>query len=328
MRLRRFVLAVAAAASLLGAAFARAPSWEWPTSVAPRVPRDNPMSPAKVELGRRLFYDADLSIDGTMACSTCHEQHRGFADGNRTHAGVHGEPARRNVPGLANVAWLPSFTWGDPRIRSLETQVLVPVLGGEPVEMGMKGQEREIAARLSRGDCYRIMFQTAFPETRGRIDMPAVAKALAAFERTLISYDALYDRARNGGAPLAPLIRQGETVFRRDCSTCHAGPNFTDGQFHKVGAWKPADRGLGEVTGHQSDDGRFRTPGLRNVAVTGPYLHDGSASTIEDAIKYHAALRGQGELPALLAFLATLTDEGFLKDPRFSLPATACGKVL
>jgi cytochrome c peroxidase len=293
----------------------------------PRVPADNPTTPAKAELGRRLFYDADLSIDGTMACATCHEQHRGFADGNATHAGVHGDPARRNVPGLANVAWFRSYTWGDPRIRTLEAQVLVPVLGESPVEMGMKGQEAEIARRLSRDGCYRKMFAAAFPATDGRIDMVSVAQALASFQRTLISYDAPYDRAAKGGPPLDPLAAKGAAVFRRDCASCHSGANFTDGRFHNVIAWVSGDRGLGEISGRLADNGRFRTPSLRNVAVTGPWFHDGSARTLEAALARHAGVR-DADIPALVAFLGTLTDETFLRDKRFSLPDRACGKTL
>jgi cytochrome c peroxidase len=293
----------------------------------PRVPAANPTTPAKAELGRRLFYDADLSVDGTMACATCHEQHRGFGDGNATHPGVHGDPARRNVPGLANVAWFSSYTWADPRIRTLEAQVLVPVLGESPVEMGMKGQEAEIARRLSRDACYRSMFSAAFPATKGRIDMAAVAQALAAFQRTLVSYDAPYDRALRGGGPLDGEAQKGWTVFRRDCASCHSGANFTDGRFHNVTAWVSGDRGLGEVSGRLADDGAFRTPTLRNVAVTQPYFHDGSARTLEIALQRHAGVRA-GDISALVAFLNTLTDEGFLRDKRFGLPEQACGKRL
>lgn len=292
-------------------------------SVQPRSPADNPTTPAKAELGRRLFYDADLSIDGTMACATCHEQHRGFADGNSTHAGVHGDPARRNVPGLANLASFKSYTWGDPRIRTLEAQVLVPVLGESPVEMGMKGQEAEIARRLSRDACYRHMFAAAFPATAGRIDMAAVAQALAAFERTLVSYDAPYDH----GASPDPMARQGTALFRRDCASCHAGTDFTDSRFHNVTTWVSRDRGLGEISDRFADNGAFRTPSLRNVAVTEPYFHDGSARTLEEALRRHAGVR-EADIPALVTFLKTLTDEAFLKDKRFSLPAEACGKRL
>jgi cytochrome c peroxidase len=293
----------------------------------PRVPAANPTTPAKAELGRRLFYDADLSIDGTMACATCHEQHRGFGDGNATHPGVHGDPARRNVPGLANVAWFSSYTWADPRIHTLEAQVLVPVLGETPVEMGMKGQEAEIARRLSRDACYRQMFAEAFPATKGRIDMASVAQALAAFQRTLVSYDAPYDRALRGGAVLEGEAQKGLAAFKRDCASCHSGANFTDGRFHNVTAWVSGDRGLGEVSGRLADDGAFRTPTLRNVAVTQPYFHDGSARSLEVALERHAGVRA-GDIPALVAFLNTLTDDGFLRDKRFSLPEQACGKRL
>lgn len=295
---------------------------------APHVFASNPVNAVKVELGRRLFYDADLSIDGTMACATCHEQHRGFADGNRNHPGVHGDPARRNVPGLANVAWLRPLTWADPRLDTLEKQARVPMLGHDPVEMGMEGQEAEIAKRLSRDDCYVSMFRAAFPRTGGRIDIEAVTQALAAFERTLVSYDAPYDRALRGGPPLDPQAARGAALFRRDCASCHAGANFTDMRFHNVAVWTSADRGLGEISGRLADNGRFRTPGLRNVAVTGPYLHDGSASTIAQAIARHPGERSKDEVTALVAFLDTLTDETFLHDKRFALPDTACGKAL
>jgi cytochrome c peroxidase len=189
--------------------------------------------------------------------------------------------------------------------------------------MGMKGQEAEIARRLSRDECYRHMFADAFPQTGGRIDLVAVAQALAAFERTLISYDASYDH----GAPHDPVAGQGVVVFGRDCAFCHAGPNFTDGRFHNVTAWISRDRGLGEVSGRFADNGAFRTPSLRNVAVTEPYFHDGSARTLEEALRRHAGVRDP-DIPALVAFLKTLTDETFLKDKRFGLPDEACGKRL
>lgn len=323
MRIRVLLLAGALAASTAFAARDAVPAH----LTRPRVPADNPTTPAKAELGRRLFYDADLSIDGTMACATCHEQHRGFGDGNASHPGVHGEPARRNVPGLANVAWFRSYTWADPRIRTLEAQVLIPVLGETPVEMGMKGQEAEIAHRLSRDDCYRHMFAAAFPATGGRIDMVAVAQALAAFQRTLVSYGAPYDRAARGGPALDTKAYLGAGLFRRDCADCHAGPNFTDGRFHNVTTWVSTDRGLGEVSGVPADNGAFRTPSLRNVAVTEPYFHDGSARTLEDALRRHAGVRAD-TIPALVPFLGTLTDKAFLTDKRFSLPDQACGKPL
>ncbi len=124
----------------------------------PPVPPDNSMSAAKVALGRRLFYDADLSIDGTLSCATCHEQHRAFTEGNATHPGVGGVPGRRNVMALANVAYFDPLTWADPRQHSLEQQVAVPFAGTHPVEMGMAGKEKELAQRLAADPCYRRMF--------------------------------------------------------------------------------------------------------------------------------------------------------------------------
>lgn len=288
----------------------------------PPVPADNVMSAAKVELGRRLFYDADLSADGTMACAACHEQKRGFADGNRTRPGVHGDPGRRNVPGLANLAWLTPLTWADPRQATLEAQMLVPVLGDHPVEMGMKGQEAEIARRLSRDPCYRRMFRAAFPERRGAIDMDSVAKAVAAFERTLISYGSPYDR----GA-LSDEAKRGGEVFARACASCHAGAQFSDGAFHRL---EPVgeDRGVGEVTGRAEDEGAFRTPPLRNVALGAPYFHDGRAPDLAAAIERHHLLVEAEEKVALVAFMEALTDRDFITDPRFALPDRACGKPL
>ena len=240
------------------------------------VPRDNPMTAAKVELGRRLIHDADLSVDGTMACGTCHEQHRAFSDGNATHAGVHGEPGRRNVPGLANVAWLRTLTWADPRQRSLEGQAEVPVMGATPVEMGMAGEEAEITRRLTRDACYPTMFARAFPSA-GVINFRHVAMALAAFERTLVSIDSPYDTWRRGDRAALPSDAvAGERLFRQACSGCHSGPLLSDGRFHALLAPDPKDLGLEDVTRRPRDADRFRTPSLRNVALTAPYLHDGS----------------------------------------------------
>jgi cytochrome c peroxidase len=311
----RAALAFSAALFLVAAA---APGFDWrlPAGLSPpAVPADNPMSEAKVTLGRRLFYDADLSIDGTMACATCHEQRRGFADGNRTHAGVHGDPGRRNVPGLANVAWRRSYTWGDPRVRTLEAQVAIPLTGTAPVEMGMAGMDNELARRLGRDACYRRLFRDAFPQSGGRINQTSVAQALAAFQRTLVSVDAPVDRG------LAPPT--GAALFAAKCALCHAGRDATDDRFHRLGKPASNDRGLGEITGQAGDDGAFRTPSLRNVAVTGPWLHDGSATTLEQAVAAHPGVT-PAETAALASYLATLTDHTFLTDPRFGYPDGVC----
>jgi cytochrome c peroxidase len=329
-----------------------------PAGIAPPpVQVDNPMTEAKVELGRRLFYDADLSIDGTTACATCHEQHRAFTEGNATHGGVRGALGRRNVMGLANVGYFSPLTWADPRQTRLEDQVLVPVMGEHPVEMGMAGKPKVLIARLSGDGCYRQMFAEAFPEAGGAVTMATIAKAIAAFERTLISFDSPYDRAKRGdAAALSPAARRGEALFkgeRFNCAACHAGKTFTDTAFHNIGLHDPkdlppspaGDHGLREVTLRFADEGKIRTPSLRNAALTGPYMHDGKTATLAQAIAEHFAAPGAppnpwrdalllgaapsaDEVADLTAFLDSLTDQQFVSDPRFALPKTACGKPL
>jgi cytochrome c peroxidase len=321
------------AAAVLLAAFAQ-PPWKWdlPPGVAPPpVPADNPMSPAKVELGRRLFYDGDLSVDGTLGCFNCHGQHRAFTESNAVHPGVKGFPGRRNAMMLGNVAYLSVLTWADSHQRTLEAQVLTPVLGEHPVEMGMKGQEAELARRLSADACYRRQFANAFPGEKDAIDLPHVAKAIAAFERTLLSFGSDYDRGEMGEA-----AKRGQSVFTRSgCASCHSGRLFTDADaddplvaFHRIEPVGDADKGLFEITGNPADAGRFRTPSLRNVALSSPYLHDGSAKTMSEAIRRHqdASRVSETEMADLTAFLEALSDKTFVTDPKFALPKTRCGK--
>jgi cytochrome c peroxidase len=350
--MRGCVALAALIAATAGHAQDSAYHWKLPPGIAaPPVPSGNPMSAAKVELGRRLFYDADLSRDGTTSCGTCHEQHRGFTEGNASHPGVGNVPGRRNVMGLANVAYFLPLTWADPRQTKLEDQVLVPLMGEHPVEMGMNGMDGELARRLSGDACYRTMFAAAFPESAGRIDRVSVTKALASFERTLISYDAPYDRfIRGDGAALSQAARRGRADFLGTCAVCHAGTNFTDMKFHNIGlydvdghgAYPARDHGVREITGRAADEGAIRTPSLRNVALTGPYMHDGSVKTLDAAIRAHLAngadpLRDRalagltldaGQISDLVAFLGSLTDQGFVSDAAFALPKTACGKPL
>jgi cytochrome c peroxidase len=342
----------AALTVMAASATAQAPSYVWrlPAGVSPpSVPADNPMSDAKVALGRRLFYDADLSLDGTTSCGTCHEQHRAFTEGNASHPGVGGVPGRRNVMALANAAYFTPLTWADPTQHSLEQQMLVPLQGTHPVEMGMAGKDAELAKRLSADPCYQQMFAAAFPETDGRIDVTAVGKALASFERTLVSYDAPYDRFRRGDkTALSDAAQRGLNLFADlHCQTCHAGVNFTDLKFHNIGlydengagAYPARDHGLIEITQHSEDEGAIRTPSLRNVTLTGPYMHDGSVKNLADAVRRHVdgasplrdnALKGvsasEADVNDLVAFLQSLTDTGFVTNPDFALPKIACGK--
>ncbi|HZZ69847.1 MAG TPA: cytochrome c peroxidase [Phenylobacterium sp.] len=337
-------LALAGWGAVVGAAFVglaalAAPAayrWDLPKGVAPPpVPADNPMTLAKVELGHRLFYDADLSIDGTLACAGCHGQHRAFSESNATHPGVRGNAGRRNVMTLSNVGYYGVLTWGDPRLKTLEAQVLVPTTGEHPIEMGMKGQEAELERRLGADACYRKMFAQAFPERKGAIGMDTVALALAAFERTLISFRSDYDHQS-----LSAPAKRGEQLFfgpRFACASCHTAPLFTDAgaadplaAFHRIEPANGSDQGLAEITGKPEDAGRFRTPSLRNVALSPPYLHDGSAKTLPAAIRRHehADAMTDAEMADLVAFLDGLTDRAFVTDPRFALPKTRCGKPL
>lgn len=285
---------------------------------------------AQVALGRRLFHDGDLSINGTLSCATCHDPRHSFADGVRAHPGAHGEPGLRNVPSLVNVGSFSPLTWGNPSLATLEQQALVPIAGEDPVEMGMKGQEAELTRRLSASPCYRKLFKAAFPVTRGRIDFTSVSAALAAFQRTIVSHETDWDHAAAGGPVLNEAAARGEALFRGkgECAGCHSGREFTDLAFHRLpGA--PADPsngdfGLARATGRVEDRGKFRTPSLRNVALTAPYLHDGSADTMTEAIARHGTTLSPVETTDIEAFLNALTHTAVGADPRYTRPGKAC----
>jgi cytochrome c peroxidase len=326
----------------------------WPAANAgPPFPADNLATPIKVELGRRLFYDADLSFTGVMSCATCHEQQRGFADANKTRPGVFNDPGERNVQTLANVGWFSSLTWGGPQVDTLEHQALIPIEGLVPVEMGFnRGPEGALPARLKDQACYPPLFAAAFPEKQGEISMDTITMALSAFQRSLVSLDAPYDRYRRGDADaISPEAKRGEAVFNaKQCSSCHAGPHFTDAAladrkpaeaFHALAPLRPGeelkpDTGLRRITQKSEDTYKFRTPSLRNVALSAPYMHDGEQPTLSDAIRHHYAAADRqtddrlrqtvsdGEIADLIAFLDALTDESFVSNPAFALPSAAC----
>jgi len=295
------------------------------------VAGNTPGDPAvQVALGRRLFHDGDLSVNGTLSCATCHDPRHSFADGVAAHPGAHGEPGLRNVPSLVNVGAFSPLTWGNAALTSLELQALVPIAGEDPVEMGMKGREAELARRLSANPCYRKLFKAAYPQTRGRIDFASTAAALAAFQRTIVSHEAAWDRAATGGPALSAAAARGERLFRGSagCAACHAGGEFTDLSFHRLAGAPEApangDFGLARTSGRIEDRGRFRTPSLRNVALTAPYLHDGSAGTVAEAIARHGIALDPADLSAITAFLDALTDTAVTTDPRYARPGPAC----
>ena len=358
------------AAAAMGAAAAAAPAaWEWrlpPGFPAPRVPADNPMSAVKVELGRRLFYDVRLSGTRTQSCATCHRQARAFTDGRPRAIGSTGESHRRSAMSLANVGYMVSLTWADPTLRRLEDQALVPILGTHPVELGMGGREDELVARLADAPLYPPLFAAAFPGEARPVRLDNVTRAIAAFERTLISGDAPYDRLVYQGdmGALSDAAWRGMRLFFSDrlaCSRCHGGPTFsgpidyagTEGfpapprpLFHNTGlynldgkgAYPSDDTGLEQVTRRRRDMGKFKAPTLRNIAVTAPYMHDGSIATLEEVVAHYAGGgRAGGESRArsalvagftitdaetrdLVEFQRSLTDERFVSDPRLADP--------
>ena len=250
------------------------------------VPADNPLNPETVALGRTLFFDPILSRDQRLACAGCHEPERAFTDGRELSVGVSGRVGARNVPSLVNRAYGRSFFW-DGRTSSLEDQVLQPIQ--DPKEMDMTLED--VTLRLRRDRVYSERFQARF----GRLPTAAdLANALASYVRTILSGDAPIDRHMNGETDaLSTWAREGLRVFRGrgNCTACHLGPTFTDERFHNTGvAWKGlelVDLGRYQVTGNDADRGAFKTPTLRNVERTAPYMHDGSVATLAEVIDFY-----------------------------------------
>jgi cytochrome c peroxidase len=284
------------------------PAW----APAPLEPEGNPTTPAKVELGRRLFYDTRLSRDGTMSCASCHIQELAFTDGRATSPGVSGDLTARNSMSLANAGYMPVLTWANPLMHSLEQQALVPLVGQEPVELGLAGMDAELRERLESERIYRRLFREAFPEVRGEISLATITRALAAFQRTIISVRSPYDRYRYEGdvGAVSDAVIRGEALFfseRLECHHCHNGLHFSDTVLHERnrlgeiafhntglynidgrGAYPANNTGIAEITGRSEDMGRFRAPSLRNVEVTAPYMHDGSIATLDEVLDHYA----------------------------------------
>jgi cytochrome c peroxidase len=345
--------------------------WDLPLAVpAPLVPADNPMSADKVELGRRLFWDVRLSADGSYSCGTCHAVEHAFTDARARALGLRGDALPRNTLSLANVAYWAAYTWANPRLLRLEEQALVPLLATRPEELGVKHLTGEVLARLSDDADYVRLFAQAFPEQTTAVDLPNLLAALAAFERTLLSFGAPYDRFLDGDrSALSASAQRGKTLFeseRLKCASCHRGRLLTDAAvfgdeppatefFHNTGLYNlegrglyPRDnQGLYEFTLRTEDMGKFRTPSLRNVTETAPYMHDGSIEMLDAVLDHYAAggrtlsrgaqlsvgadnpykdVRVSGftlsaeERADVLAFLGALSDDGFLHNPAFQSP--------
>jgi cytochrome c peroxidase len=347
--------------------------WELPERFPmPRIPADNPMTVEKVELGRHLFYDPELSDNGTQSCGSCHRQELAFTDGRARAVGSTGEVLRRSSMSLVNVAYNSAQTWANPRLKTLEMQAAVPILSERPVELGFGGREAELLERLRERAPYRTLFGNAFPEQSDPFSFVNLIQALASFERSLISGNSAYDRYASRAEPeaLSEAAQRGARLFfgeRFECHHCHGlfsltgsvtwegkGADdlaYTNDALYNLdghGAYPSEDQGLLEISLRAQDMGKFRAPTLRNIALTAPYMHDGSIATLRDVVVDHYARGGrvisagpnagdgalsplkgvflpgfeptEGDIEDLLALLEAFTDEDLLQDPRLADP--------
>lgn len=320
------------------------------------IPADNPLTEEGIELGRLLFWEKELSADGSMSCGSCHLPSSGFADPSAVSTGITGAQGLRNAMAIVNIGWTPSFFW-DGRATSLEEQILEPV--SHPDEMALPWNEAVLKLQnMSASDPtnYPQLFAQAFGTSEITPDL--VTKSIAQFLRTMISADSKFDRWRRGEVTLTDAEFAGYEMFLKeggdpeitpggqfggDCFHCHseAGLQFSDYLFRNNGLDSNfvSDPGLAGVTGSPLDSGRFKTPTLRNAALTAPYMHDGRFQTLEEVIdhyntggvasttidpfmKYNSGglMLSPVQKERLLAFLHTLTDTTFVSNPRFQDP--------
>lgn len=308
--------------------------------IAPIIPPDNLLTEEGVALGKKLFFDKILSGDGTQSCATCHNPKKAFTDNLQFSEGIAGISGNRNSMPLFNLAWNfdEKFAW-DGKDITLEKQALEPV--SNPIEL--HSDWKKVAERLQNHPEYPTLFNQAFGTAT--IDSILVTKALAQFERTLISGDSKFDKFLRGETTLTPEEQNGFNVFmteeKGDCFHCHGSENnplWTNNQFHNNGLDAIfTDLGLGAVTGDPADNGKFRTPSLRNLIYTAPYMHDGRFATLEEVINHYSeGLQNSSTIDPLMksvnqggvhlsakdkadlkAFLLTLSDINFINNPAF-----------
>jgi cytochrome c peroxidase len=295
--------------------------WKLPRGFPqPAVPADNPMSEAKVALGRKLFFDTRLSVSGRDSCASCHDPAKAFTDGRAAGVGATGEKTAHSSMALVNVAYNITFGWAKPNVRSLEQQMLEPLLNEHPVEMGLRGRESQVAAELGRDPEYTAAFAASFPDAAGGVRFEHIVKAIAAYERTLISgfspFDAYVFRGEHDALPAN--ARRGMTLFfsqRTGCSGCHSGFNF-------AGNWVDVEGATGKASFARNgvSETEMRVPTLRNIALTAPYMHDGRFPSLAAVLDHYVAVDRKGlslspqERSDLLAFLDSLTDPQFVAE--------------
>jgi cytochrome c peroxidase len=292
--------------------------WNWSLPAhfpEPKVPDDNPMSAAKVALGRFLFYDARLSGNGQQACASCHHQARAFSDGRLQPLGSTGQAHPRNAQHLSNVVFNATLTWANPSLVTLERQMETPLFGDEPVEMGVNDANKAAVLERLRADTlasnYPQRFAAAFPGQADAISWGNVIKAIASFQRSLVSAGSRYDQWLEGRTALDAAELRGMQLFfgeKAECFHCHGSFNFNDQIVHArsrlvetpfhntglynvggTGAFPEPNRGVFELSARAEDMGRFRAPSLRNVEVTAPYMHDGTVATLAEVLRFYAA---------------------------------------
>lgn len=298
---------------------------------APDVPSDNPITDAKVALGKLLYFDKRISGDGTVSCATCHDPTKGWTDRSPVSTGIKGQRGTRSAPTVLNSAYMDVQFW-DGRAPSLEEQAKGPIQN--PIEMG--STHEATVKRIASVKGYAPLFKAAFGDDK--VDIDRVAKAIASFERTILTGNAPYDRWQAGDKKaLSAAAVRGMALFndpkKADCAVCHSGFNFSDSAFHNLGvgmkAAKP-DLGRFDVTKKDKDRGAFKTPTLRNLADTAPYMHDGSVATLKDVVELYNRggdknpwLDGQirplhltpGEVDDVVAFLDALNGDKVLIAP-------------
>ncbi|MEE4001771.1 cytochrome c peroxidase [Tenacibaculum sp. FZY0031] len=308
--------------------------------IAPVIPTNNPLTEEGIFLGKKLFFDPILSKDNTQSCASCHDPKNAFTDDTRFSEGIDGKFGTRNSMPLFNLAWNfdERFMW-DGKELSIERQAFSPVRN--PIEM--HSDWKNVARKLQEHAEYPTLFQQAFGISK--IDSTLVTKAIAQFERTLISGNSKFDQYLLGKIELTPEEQNGFNVFmdetRGDCFHCHGSDNnplWTDNKFHNNGLDETfTDLGLGAVTGDPNDNGKFRSPSLRNLKFTAPYMHDGRFTTLEEVINHYSeglklsatidplmkkANQGGVQLSNkdkadLKAFLLSLSDANFVNNPKF-----------
>ena len=310
------------------------------------IPAANPSSEEGIALGRRLFYDPILSADSTFTCANCHQQQLSFTDGKALSVGADQNVGHRSVPSLLNVGFYYDKLFWDGRLKSLEAQVLLSV--EDPQELNHNWEAVE--AKLRSHSKYPALFEKAFGISQpDEINRNLVAKAIAQFERTLISANSKYDKVQRGEEEFTPEEQRGWAIFfdaskelpDSECGHCHLDPLFTDLDFSNNGLEavkdlnKLKDKGRGAVTRNYYDNGKFRTPSLRNIALTAPYMHDGRFSSLEEVLDHYISGGHHSENASpnvrklelkenhkkdLIAFLHTLTDTSFIQNTSFANP--------